>query len=89
MDQFALKDVKIGTETINSRPIEWNEKDEPTKYVTTCPGCGGLIEFSAEYNGVKCPSCKIGEDRRILAELEDPFHTQEDLEALAFPADEE
>jgi DNA-directed RNA polymerase subunit M/transcription elongation factor TFIIS len=56
---YELRSVRIGNVKVESRPIQWDGKDYdgqgndangkplvPTLYMTTCPKCGQMLQFS-------------------------------------------
>lgn len=86
---FDLVTVIIQGEEVLARPIEWdraqhdrfgNDKDgtpmQPTVCVTTCPHCGGMVQFnmSDRYNGdhLKCTNCNAGAADEIVVQAAPP-----------------
>jgi DNA-directed RNA polymerase subunit M/transcription elongation factor TFIIS len=97
MTIYDLLDISVGGEEVSARPVEWSGEDEGegldasgvaitvTKYVSTCPKCAQLMEFSSsdvvkngEASVVICQSCGAGPSEEQRADGVKVVHVETD-----------
>ncbi len=84
--------IKVGSEEVYARPIEWDgeivdaeghkedgEMAVPTMYESSCPDCSQMVIFKTNHKSVKCPHCGSGEDVIDIVEFPEIFQEPEPL----------
>lgn len=98
MSTYDLIDVRIGSEIIQARPVEWSkvpidvldQDSQPmaTSYVTTCPHCSQLIKFAPSditvINGVNNIKCTTCTVKNVASDA-DIQNQQDRLELFVDP----
>lgn len=83
---YSFRKIRVGEDVMNARPIIWDAEPVdseghdkngriiiPIKFETTCPKCGYLIQFDAQFVEVACDNCKTGTFKLLYDEFDDPF----------------